>query len=183
MALPRRACRRGVGNAVSGEMTVSGVGSGLIATTVKPEGLPDEWMAKGYMMDVLFRIKERTVNGYRATVEIDEFWSYIRASNWEICLELEDECTLAIADRVICLECEDTIEKIEGAEIIVHEGNVYLIRAADKNKWIRPDGTIIRIYMVIGKIYYNNHELWEFLSEEEEDAFYKRRKWGKKMGR
>lgn len=106
------------GSAVSGEMTVSGISvSDTISATVRPEGLPDEWMAKGYMMDVTFRIKERTANGYRATVEIDEFSSHIPGSNWEICLELEDE-----------------IIGLSGAEVVSHKGILYTIRGTGKNR-------------------------------------------------
>lgn len=45
-------------------------------------------------------------------------------------------------DTEICLECEDEIEEISGAEIVSHEGNEYRIRAKDREKWISPYGMV-----------------------------------------
>lgn len=54
--------------------------------------------------------------------------------------EFEEKTMLEISDWEICLECEDTIEEIEGAQIVSHEGNNYYIRATDKDKWISKFG-------------------------------------------
>ncbi|MCM1246609.1 MAG: hypothetical protein NC293_13280 [Roseburia sp.] len=103
------------GNAVSAKTTFSSV-------VVRPEELPDKWVARGYRMDVAFMIKERTTEGYHATVKLSNCRGGGRP-NWKMCLELEDEITA-----------------MTGAQIVSHEGNIYHIRATDKNKWISRYG-------------------------------------------
>lgn len=189
-------------------------------------------------VDLFFVFDEKKNDSYTATAELTNILKESDACPEE---KADSKERLEIADWEICLECEDTIEEIEGAEIIAHEGNVYRIRATDKNKWIPRYG--LETFQVkvscegeihhLGKVYlakarYRGKEIssrdtqkelnmlerasaksfgarWrtyqdlyeegkityydpkydpeKFRTKEEEDAFYKRRKWGKKMGR
>lgn len=101
------------GSAVSGAAV-----SDATDIAVPLEELPYKWMAKGYLMDVTFRIKERTPEGYRGEVVIEDFmWDEIDYPNWEICLELEDE-----------------VLELSGAEIVSREGKLYTIRGTGDNR-------------------------------------------------
>ncbi len=110
-----RAAARGSGGNATGAVTSAAVSG----ASVSPVEIPDRWKAKGYLVDVTFRIKERTKQGYRATVQAgygdsggeDDY------PNWELCLEMEDEIT-----------------DIVGAEIESREGNLYTIRGTGENR-------------------------------------------------
>lgn len=86
-------------------------------------------------VDLFFVFDEKGEDSYTATAELTNL-----LDEYEFSPEKYEDSELTewleISDWEICLECEDTIEEIEGAEITAHEGNVYHIRAADKDKWI-----------------------------------------------
>ena len=92
-------------------------------------------------VDLFFVFDKKRKDSYTATVEMTNI---LRERDVDPQRERKtgsDEKTmLEIADWEICLECEDTIEEIEGAEIVSHEGNNYYIRAVDKDKWISKFG-------------------------------------------
>ena len=75
-------------------------------------------------VDLFFVFEEKYKDSYCATAELTNV--------------MEDP----VADWEICLECEDEIEEISGAEILSHEGNMYRIRAKDRKKWIPPYGMV-----------------------------------------
>ncbi len=79
---------------------------------------------------------EKTILEIAGQAGVDEK-TILEIADW---VELDEKTMLEIADWEICLECEDTIEEIEGAEIVSHEGNNYYIRATDKDKWISKFG-------------------------------------------
>lgn len=75
-------------------------------------------------VDLFFVFEEKNKDSYRATAELTNV--------------MQD----SIADWEICLECEDEIEEISGAEIVSHEGKEYRIRAKDRKKWIPSYGMV-----------------------------------------
>lgn len=110
------AAKRADGGRIEREATGAAV-SDTTDTTIRPKGLPDKLTATGDGADVTFFIRERTEQGYRARVNVkgwgeddEEEWDSVYPE-WELCLELNDEIT-----------------EITGAEIKSREGNFYTIQ-------------------------------------------------------
>lgn len=112
-------------------------------------GKADKYLVTDFArgVDVFFVFDKKTKDSYTATVEMTNILrerdlnpqgdgknEFDRESEFEEIIMLE------MADWEICLECEDTIEEIEGARIVSHKGNNYYIRAEDKDKWIPSFG-------------------------------------------
>ncbi len=111
----------------AGESVKGTVSGAAVTKSTKPVKMKGK---SANFLDVIFRIKERTEQGYKAEVELKEEEEG-EVPFWELYLELEDE-----------------IEEISGAQIVSHEGNRYIIRGEGVNRHI-PGGESARFDIVV----------------------------------